>query len=70
VARPCGFVDTWKKFFVCQRIFSTSTIFVKTIPSNMNGIYYKLFYVLVFMFMGSQNNILEMHLQPLGGEGF
>ncbi len=36
----------------------------------MNGIYYKLFYVLVFMFMGSQNNILEMHLQPLGGEGF
>jgi hypothetical protein len=47
-----------------------STIFIKKIPSNVSEIYYKLFYVFMFMFIDSQNNILVMHLQPLGGEGF
>jgi hypothetical protein len=71
LARPCGFVDDMEEnFHVCQRVFSMSTIFIKKIPSNVSEIYYKLFYVFMFMFIDSQNNILVMHLQPLGGEGF
>jgi hypothetical protein len=55
---------------VLKNIPSRQQYLSKNVPFNMNGVHYKYFFVFMFMFTCSWNNILEMHLQPLGVKVF